>query len=582
MADIDYGGGHVPAEVLERILDPSTDTAAFEHWPGCLPTDGQNGQTIHGEMLVLMENNKNHALLKKVGAACGKLAVFSLAAAGIGAGFATADAFRTPSRTTAGPGVDVEFTPTRDSALTFKVALGAEIVKPLPMKETHGLGAKVEITSLPDPDKLGLSNLGADDKQASILSSVLGDSEHIVAQAKHGAWEHWKGLWEFWAGAGLATELVAARFLERRRSDHEAGPPHRKLIAATVGACVLFGSVNINLVNDSAFAKARGQPADTLFNGVPFLEGSHLSGTYNEQLRPLLTRVANTLRTNARFYDEITKNYQEAILARPLLQATPGTRTMMMLANSHCDFYMNPIDRMVAKDAGVGILGLNGDMVIGGIESVDKACLDSLAYNFRGLGVVYVDGNHTDAGLPEHARNLGWYVLDGSVTDVKGWRFIGASDGRQSLIGESIQQVGPPAEAQKQNLAETACNDPRGVDIIMVPLPDMAHDTLARGCAKLGLGGNRTEKLTWVAGLNGLLTPVIEGSNAGGVVDNKFTLGNTLQAPATIVLMKAAEQPFAPQFLQVITFNPDASVNIGPIQSLNAQANAAARNTSTR
>src|SRR5581483_8495864 len=98
----------------------------------------------------------------------GKVAVFGLTAAGLGAAFASTDIFRTPSKTTVGPGVDVEYTPTRDSAFTLKVAFGAEIVKPLPEADTHGLGARAEITNLPDFKKLGLSNLGEQDQQAVI------------------------------------------------------------------------------------------------------------------------------------------------------------------------------------------------------------------------------------------------------------------------------------------------------------------------------------------------------------------------------------------------------------------------------
>lgn len=500
----------------------------------------------------------------------GRFAVAGALASAAGAAFATIDVFRTPSSSVVGPGVTTEITPTRDGTLTYKVIPDLSIVKPL--QGTHGIGASVEVTSMPNLKQMNVTDLVSGGGETTAMSGILGDGEHAVTQAKNGVWQHWKGLWEFGTTASLGMGLAGYTIVGKERRKHlaEKMSPD-KLRLAALGTLVLLSS--LNPMDGHAAAEARAVPADHMFDGVPFLEGAHLSGAYSSEVHDVVTRIASTLRSNSQAYKQLLHNYRGAIQEHPLLAATPGSRVLMMAANGHCNVYMNPILGTVATDSKAGVVALTSDMVIGGIPVADRGCIDGLADTFKRQKVAIVDGNHTDTELPDYEqRRHGWQVIGDHITSIDGWRFIGASDKRQSLFGARIQQVGSVTNAAEgDNLALAACNDPEGADIVMAATPDAALPTLEHGCAKLGLTGNRTQRLTWVNSPNSRSLPLLEGSNAGGVLDNKFTLGAKLQTAATVVLIKASEAPFEPMQMQVVSFNPDGRVIIGPITPLQPQ-----------
>jgi hypothetical protein len=114
-----------------------------------------------------------------------------------------------------------------------------------------------------------------------------------------------------------------------------------------------------------------------------------------------------------------------------------------------------------------------------------------------------------------------------------------------------------------KRLADTACDDTKGVDILLVHDPRAATESLARGCARLALSGHtHHEYFQTVSDETGNASPQLTGGSAGGAERDRPTLGPLLADAHLYVLRldRASKQASA---YQPITVTPDASVVLG-------------------
>src|SRR5665647_1259772 len=111
-------------------------------------------------------------------------------------------------------------------------------------------------------------------------------------------------------------------------------------------------------------------------------------------------------------------------------------------------------------------------------------------------------------------RRAGMRVLDGEVVEVDGVRILGDADPRATRIGVGTTLVGDEDMTDlSSRLAQTACDDPEGVDLLLVHDPSAGDEALAQGCVPAQLSGHLPRRIgpSWL----GHGTRYVSSSTAG-------------------------------------------------------------------
>lgn len=384
-----------------------------------------------------------------------------------------------------------------------------------------------------------------------------------------------------WATVLLTGVVVGARALlgARRRAElADAARPHRVSIAAGAAVGLLVVSVLSASVPNHADPSAE-RVASAVFDGTP-LEGARITGRLAGVIDTYGGQVVDAYRDNERFYADATVAVREAWERQEAVEAeierlramtdlrralhepegVPEPVVMVVISDLHCNVGMAPVIGAVAELSSADILLNAGDTTANG-TAVESFCVTALADALPdGVVQVVADGNHDSEETAAQERRVGARVLEGDVIEVAGVRILGDADPRATRIGvgttmlaeETVDDVG-------RRLADRACADQDGVDLLLVHDPAVGNAALEEGCAPAQVSGHyhrRVGPLRYGDGVR-----FTSGSTAGALL-GQATVG-PLAGPAEVTVLRF--DPESRRFLdhRVVRVRTDATATVG-------------------
>ena len=375
----------------------------------------------------------------------------------------------------------------------------------------------------------------------------------------------------------LGRLLVGAA---RRAELHDHVRPHLRSVVVGVVVVALVGTV----LTSSLGRRDRpsvSQRASTVFDGTP-LEGARVTGRLGGVIDTYGGQVVAELRKNEKFYAEANASLQAAWDERQeLLTARPGPTgtgspvpspseprddsdlvTVVVVSDLHCNVGMAPLIRTVVEGSGADLVLDAGDTTING-TSVEQYCVTTFARAVpAGVELVTSPGNHDSAETSKDYARAGATVLAGSVVEVAGLRILGDSDPNETRVGAGgTAQAGKESAAdQAQRLADVACDDADGVDLLLIHTPAVGQPALDDGCVPAQISGH----------LHRRYGP--ERVDDGVRYISSSTAGATLGQPTVGPLNGVAEMtvlrwdPDTRRFVdyQLVQVRPDATATVSP------------------
>jgi len=364
--------------------------------------------------------------------------------------------------------------------------------------------------------------------------------------------------------AAVLTVLVIlglrAALGPQRRGELAAGMrPHAGLLVGG-GSVVVMVLATLTASVPLGADSSRERVASSVFDDTP-LEGARITGRLAGIIDTYGGYAVDAYWDNQRFYDDATSAVREAWARQEALQAEiarlrsadpslPATEepedgatepvVMLVVSDLHCNVGMVPVIREVAELAGADIVLNAGDSTVNG-TSVESYCVTAFAGAVPdGAVQVVADGNHDSPETANQERSVGAHVLDGQVIEVAGVRILGDADPRATRIGTGTVQRGEESVADiSRRLADVACEDPDGVDLLLVHDPLMGNASLEEGCVPAQVSGHMHRRLG----------PVWHGNGTRYV--SSSTAGARLGQPTVGPLNGVAE-------LTVLRFDPDS------------------------
>ncbi|AEG44742.1 metallophosphoesterase [Isoptericola variabilis] len=165
--------------------------------------------------------------------------------------------------------------------------------------------------------------------------------------------------------------------------------------------------------------------------------------------------------------------------------------TLLVVADLHCNTGMTPLIREVAERAGVDVVLNAGDTTMNG-TAVERVCVDSFATTVpAGARMVVADGNHDSPITSAQEAAHGQVILDGDVVEVAGVRILGDRDALETRVGAGtgVAREVTPLQ-QSEALAEAACADEQGVDLLLVHTATVGTPALESGCVPFQVSGH--------------------------------------------------------------------------------------------
>jgi len=374
------------------------------------------------------------------------------------------------------------------------------------------------------------------------------------------------------------------RLLGARRRAELAAPlvPHAHQLAAAslvvvLGLTVLTSSVG---ERDRVSTMSAGSP---VFDGTP-LQGARVTGRLAGVINTYGTYVLNAYRTNQAFYAAADDAFVAAWTERQgRIDATAAASTptpapsadeaadpaekaqqpitLLLVSDLHCNVGMAPLIRSAAKLSGAKVILDAGDTTIDG-TAVEQYCVTTFAEAApAGVPIVTSPGNHDSKETSAMYGRAGATVLSGEVVTVEGIRILGDSDPNATRIGAGTTLVGKEtAREEAVRLADVACDEKDGVDLLLIHNPRVGDETLDRGCAPTQLSGH----------LHTRVGPLRTGDGVRYV--SASTAGAQLGEPTVGPLRNTAEMtvlrfdPRSRQILdyQLIQVRTDGSASVGP------------------
>ncbi|GIG19972.1 hypothetical protein Cch01nite_06960 [Cellulomonas chitinilytica] len=385
---------------------------------------------------------------------------------------------------------------------------------------------------------------------------------------------------------GALAVLVAAWWLGRlalgavRREELVSVlTPHARAIAAggvavVVGATVLTSSVGERDRPSDAV------PASAVFDDTP-LEGARVTGRLGGVIDTYGGQVVSAYRANEQFYATSRRALGEAWDARealdqelagihptatptPARSATPDPVepvVIVLVSDLHCNVGMAPLVRDTVKRVGADLVLDAGDTTMNG-TTVEQYCVTTFARAVPdGVELVTSPGNHDSSETSATYARAGATVLDGEVVEVDGLRILGDSDPNETRVGSGTSSAGrESAKDEGQRLADVACDDDDGVDLLLIHTPSVGQAALDGGCVPAQMSGHLHQRIG----------PLEVGGGVRYV--SASTAGATLGEPTIGPLHGVAEMtvlrwdPQERRFLdyQIVQVRPDTSASVSP------------------
>lgn len=269
-----------------------------------------------------------------------------------------------------------------------------------------------------------------------------------------------------------------------------------------------------------------------LFVNTP-LEGLETKGAY---LRYAVMGIRELIDYRAdydRYYERAAESAVDVIEAdrefMAISERHQDPTIVIRTSDEHCNMGMNTVFTRGAKAAGATIWVTTGDVAIGGTP-IDKICVEQMAKNMPELRIV-APGNHDGSELRGVFAANGFIVVDGTIQEVGGLRFVGMPDPNYSIFGETVRYNGRISHQTGVELLGAACAAEQ-------PLIALGHANgsirpiIDGGCATYGFSGHTHKESTLLLprqdGRGGL---IFTAGTSGGVKDGAISV-NKLRAPA--------------------------------------------------
>ena len=167
-----------------------------------------------------------------------------------------------------------------------------------------------------------------------------------------------------------------------------------------------------------------------------------------------------------------------AVTSLPTFEPDPNTIRVLHVSDIHLNPNVWPIMRTIIDQYNVDIVVDTGDIADHG-TAAETALFDPIST--LGVPYVYVRGNH-DSMITQQAiaSQPNAVVVDGSVVNVGGLRFLGSGDPRFTPDKQS-DQSSDLVVAQGEALAQTAASLSKPVDVLLVHDPTAAPSLVDSG-----------------------------------------------------------------------------------------------------
>ncbi|MEZ0449861.1 metallophosphoesterase family protein [Cellulomonas sp. ICMP 17802] len=369
--------------------------------------------------------------------------------------------------------------------------------------------------------------------------------------------------------------LGAARRAELRQ---QVRPHLRSGLAAAVAVALVATVLTSSLGQRDQPTASR--PASAVFDGTP-LEGARVTGRLGGVIDTYGGQVVAELRKNEKFYASANASLKAAwddradtLAAWPAPEPTASSSasptpvdeadlvTVVLVSDLHCNVGMAPLIRTLVQRSKADLVLDAGDTTLNG-TSVEQYCVTTFARAVpAGVELVTSPGNHDSRQTTKNYAKAGATVLDGSVIEVDGLRILGDRDPNETRVGAGGTALAGKESAQDEadRLAEVACDDGDGVDLLLIHTPAVGEEALASGCVPAQISGHLHKR--YGPERLGLGVRYISSSTAGA------TLGQPTVGPLNGIaeLTVLRWDPGTRRFVdyQLVQVRPDATASVSP------------------
>lgn len=513
-------------------------------------------ELIHDEAIA--NEVREQSRPQRLARAGGRLAAVGMLAAGAGAAYGV---FNSSTEASIGPH-EAQVELTLDGEATFDLGPIGSFIKPL----DSPVGARIIIGEVPTDASEGFTRQDIEE-YARTFAGFEGDIEDIKQKLQNQALRY--GIF-----AGAGAMLLYAGLGERGRREITAGLKHSRF-AQIKPAPVLLAAATLSAAAIAAPATASasenaGTPVSSVFDGTP-LEGMRVTGKLLPELVNTVGKdILDRWRENDEFYDRVVGNLRQAFEESLNLRPHDDYPIMLFYTDIHCNVGMARVIGEAARLAEADIIADGGDTTMGG-TAIEEFCVQVLGKELPDIDRLVAGGNHDGSITEQHLRGHDFTVLDGQTVETNGLRVLGDDDVRRSQFGVPIRQDGDETvDSFGHRLADTACADPAGVDILLVHEPDAAEQALQRGCVTTVLSGHMHRGEIQAIGLpDGTNAFHLNGDNASGATNDRPSLGPVdRKSPAALYLIKFSRQTGRAMFYQTITVHADAAVEVSNVTAV--------------
>lgn len=233
--------------------------------------------------------------------------------------------------------------------------------------------------------------------------------------------------------------------------------------------------------------------------------------------------------------------------------------TMLVISDLHCNTGMTPVIHRVAELSGADVVLNAGDTTMNG-SSVERFCVTSFARATPdGVPTIVSNGNHDSAVTAEQMSAAGMTMLDGQVIEVAGVRILGDSDPAETRVGTGTAVGSETAGEMGARLAEVACADEDGVDLLLIHTPRVGDEAMASGCVPAQVSGHLHTRIGPVAVERGVR--YVNGSTAGAA-SGQLTVG-PLHGTAQLTVLRFDVASRTMLDYRLVTVVPSGQAEVG-------------------
>lgn len=373
--------------------------------------------------------------------------------------------------------------------------------------------------------------------------------------------------WLLWRLLGAARRREVVVWLQSQRG---------RLIAG-----IGIGLVSVLVLTSSSALPERPKPGTTANSlAGTALQDVRFTGRLAQVLVGLSEEISGALTDNSEYYRRAEQQLIQAWQHRWELDFAPGgpglgasdpdpaerdLATFLLVSDLHCNVSMTALIHTAARLSQADAVLNLGDTTMSGTD-LESYCINSFNRALPDdVAMIMANGNHDSQETVNQAKDLGWIVLEGEVIEYAGVRILGDVDPFISKAGTPTTLAGSETlEEMAARLAQQACSDEDGIDLLLTHTPRVGEATLEAGCAPLHLAGHYHRRVGPTQLGQGL--QYINSSTAGATL-NQPTVGK-LSGPAQMTVMRFDRESRTWVDYQVLTVFSDQQAEVGARISL--------------